>query len=73
MIELRGVNGDLRQRVLAVQNAVRGNRSFAARQLCAAVEVMLLNNSDRLQLTAVAAGRLTIELKRAQRAARLAN
>lgn len=73
MIELRGVNGDLRQRVLAVQNAVRGNRSFAARQLCAAVEVMLLKNSETLELTAAAAGRLTTELRRAQRAAKLAN
>lgn len=72
MIELRGVNGSLRDRVLAAQNAVRENRSFAARQLYAAVEVMVIKNSETLELTAVAAARLTTELARAARAARVA-
>lgn len=69
MIELRGVNGDLRQRVLAIQV----NQTAAGRQLAAAIAAMVAENSDRLQLTAAAAGRLTTELRRAQRAARLAN
>jgi hypothetical protein len=72
MIELRGVNGALRERVLAAQSAVRANRSFAARQLYAAVEVMVIKNSETLELTAVAAARLTTELARAARAARVA-
>jgi len=72
VIELRGVNGELRQRVLAAQVAVRQNRSFAARQLYAAIEVMVGANVETLNLTAVAAARLTTELARAARAARVA-
>jgi ABC-type xylose transport system substrate-binding protein len=70
MIELRGVNGSLRDRVLAVQIA---NQSRANRELQSAIAAMVSQNSDVLVLTAAAAGRLTVELKRAARAAKLVN
>jgi ABC-type xylose transport system substrate-binding protein len=69
MIELRGVNGALRERVLAIQFA---KASKANRELQAAVEAMVNQNAEVLVLTAAAAGKLTTELKAAQRAERVA-
>lgn len=69
VIELRGVNGALRERVLAVQFA---NASKANRELQVAVEAMVNQNAEVLVLTAAAAAKLTTELARAARAARVA-
>lgn len=69
MIELRGVNGTLRERVLAIQFA---KASKANRELQVAVEAMVNQNAEVLVLTAAAAAKLTTELARAARAARVA-